>query len=151
MCQERRINANLSFSVSIRFCLFPSRIFDLRYTNSMIHLRNVIAVLALIVVIYLVTNYSGMLQQKIGVKGASTVRGQQVAGKVVNDIGTQVDAAKDQAMHVSLSDVMNYFSRFQRVPQDITSIKNYAQEQVNSVLESKDRETTKNKTQNKAD
>jgi len=117
----------------------------------MIHLRNVIAFVALIVVVYLVTNYSGMVQQKIGVKGASTIRGQQIAGKVATDVGTQVDAAKDQAMHVSLSDVMNYFSRFQRVPQDINSIKNYAQEQVNSVLESKDRETTPNKTQKKAD
>jgi predicted ribonuclease toxin of YeeF-YezG toxin-antitoxin module len=105
----------------------------------MIHLRNVIAVLALVVVIYLVTNYSGMIQQQIGVKGASTIRGQNIAGKISHDVGTQVDAAKDQAMHVNLSDVVSYFSRFQRVPQDISSMKNYAQDQVNNVLESKNK------------
>jgi len=103
----------------------------------MIHLRNFIAVVALIVVVYLVTHYSGMLQKQVGVKGASTVRGQEIAGQVAQDIGTQVDAAKDQAMHVSLSDVVTYFSRFQRVPKDINDIKNFTQDQINNVLESK--------------
>ena len=116
--------------------------------DSMIHLRNVIAVLALIVVVYLITNYSGMLQKQIGVQGASTQRGQAIAGQISHDVGTQVDAAKDQAMHVNLSDVVSYFSRFQRVPQDINSIKNYAQDQVNNVLESKSRGTTQNKARN---
>jgi hypothetical protein len=103
----------------------------------MIHLRNVIAVIALIAVVYIVTNYSGMIQQQIGVKGASTMRAQGIAGQISNDVGTQVDAAKDQAMHVNLSDVVNYFSRFQRVPQDINTIKNFTQDQINNVLESK--------------
>ena len=102
----------------------------------MIHLRNLIAVLALIVVVYLITNYAGLLQQKVGVKGASTVRGQAIAGQISHDVGTQVDAAKNQAMHVKLSDVINYFSRFQRVPQDINNIKSFAQDQINSVLQS---------------
>ena len=109
------------------------------------HLRNLIAVLALIVVVYLVTNYAGMFQQQVGVKGASTVRGQNIAGQISNDVGTQVNAAENQAMHINVSDVIHYVSRFQRVPQDITSIKNYAQNQINSVLESKNRETIKNK------
>jgi predicted ribonuclease toxin of YeeF-YezG toxin-antitoxin module len=94
------------------------------------------AVLALIVVVFLVTNYSGIIQQQIGVKGASTERGQNIAGQISHDVGTQVNAAKDQAMHLNLSEIVNYFSRFQRVPQDINTIKNYAQEQVNSVLQS---------------
>jgi len=102
----------------------------------MIHLRNLIAVLALIIVVYLVTNYSGLLQQQVGVKGASTFRGQQIAGQISHDVGTQVDAAKNQAMHVNLTDVMNYFSRFQRVPQDVNSVKNFIQDQMNNVLES---------------
>jgi hypothetical protein len=103
----------------------------------MIHLRNLIAVLALVVVVYLVTNYSGLLQQQVGVKGASTVRGQNIAGQISHDVGTQVDAAKNQAMHVNLSEVVNYFSRFGRVPKDVSDIKNYVQEQMKNVLESK--------------
>jgi hypothetical protein len=102
----------------------------------MIHLRNVIAVLALIAVIYIVTNYAGLIQQQIGVKGASTERAQGIAGQISQDVGSQVDAAKNQAMHVSLSDVMNYVSRFQKIPKDITDIKNFSQDQINNVLQS---------------
>jgi hypothetical protein len=109
------------------------------------HFRNFIAVLALIVVVYIVTNYAGMIQQQVGVKGASTVRGQNIAGQISNDVGTQVDSAKDQAMHLNLSDVMNYISHFKRVPQDISSIRNYAQDQINNMLESKNSETKQNK------
>ena len=112
------------------------------------HARNVIAVIALIVVVFIVTNYAGDIQEKIGVKGASTVRGQNIAGQISNDVGSQVDAAKNQAMHVSLSDVVNYFSRFQRVPQDINTIKNFTQTQINNVLESRNRGTTQNKPRN---
>ena len=97
------------------------------------HFRNLIAVLALIFVVYLVTNYAGLFQQQVGVKGASTVRGQDIAGQISHDVGTQVAAAKDQAMHVSISDVVKYVSRFQRIPPDITGIKNYAQDQINNV------------------
>lgn len=105
----------------------------------MIHLRNVIAVLALVVVIYLVTNYSGMLQKQVGVKGASTERGQDIAGHISQDVGIQIDSAKEQAMHISLSDVVAYFNRFQRIPKDINDIKNFTQDQINNVLESKDK------------
>jgi len=110
----------------------------------MTHLRNLIAVIALIVVAYLVTNYAGTIQQQVGVKGASTVRGQNIAGKISQDVGTQVNAAENQAMHINVSDVINYVSRFKRVPQDISSIKNYAQNQINTVLESKNHQTVKN-------
>ncbi len=100
------------------------------------HFRNFIAVIALIVVIYVVTNYTGLIQQQIGVKGASTSRAQGIAGQISQDVGSQVDAAKQQAMHVSLSDIVHEVSRFQRIPQDITRIKNFAQDQVNNVLQS---------------
>src|SRR5579872_3120912 len=111
----------------------------------MTHLRNLIAVLALIVVVYLVINYAGTIQQQVGVKGASTVRGQNIAGQISHDVGTQVDAAKDQAMHVSLSDVIKYVSRFQKIPQDVNSIKSFAQDQINNVLESRNQSNVKSK------
>lgn len=112
----------------------------IRYTRIVrMHVRNFIAVVVLIAIVYGVTNYAGNIQQQIGVKGASTSRAQGIAGKISHDVGTQVDAAKQQAMHVSLSDILNELSRFQKIPQDITSIKNYAQDQVNNVLESRDK------------
>ena len=103
------------------------------------HFRNIIAVLALVVVLYIVTNYTGVVQEQIGVKGASTTRGQGIAGRISQDVGTQVDTAKEQAMHISLSDAVNYFSRFQRVPQDINNLINFTQGQLNNMLESKNK------------
>lgn len=102
-------------------------------------LRNFIAVIVLIGVIYLVTNYAGQVQQQVGVKGASTSRAQEIAGNITNDVGSQVNNAKNQAMHINLTDVMNYLSRFKRVPQDATNLKNYAQSQLNNVLQSKNK------------
>ena len=107
------------------------------------HLRNFIAVVVLIGVIYLVTNYSGQIQQQIGVKGASTSRAQEIAGNITSDVGSQVNNAKDQAMHINLSDVLNGLSRFKRIPQDVNSIKNYAQSQLNNMLQSGEKKKTK--------
>ena len=101
------------------------------------HLRNFIAVIALVFVVFIVTNYSGQVQQQIGVKGASTIRNQKIVGNLSSDVGSQVSSVEKQAMQVNLSDVVNGLSRFRRIPQDITSIKNYAQEQIGSVLQSK--------------
>ena len=98
--------------------------------------RNVVAIIALFVVVFLVTSYAGWIQEQIGVKGASTTRAQNIAGKIGSDVGSQVDVAKQQAMHVSLPEVVTYFSRFQRIPKDISDIKNFTQEQVNNVLQS---------------
>jgi hypothetical protein len=97
------------------------------------HLRNLIAVIVLIGVIYAVTNYSGQIQEQIGVKGASTSRAQEIAGNITHDVGSQVDSAKNQAMHINVSDVLNYLSRFKRVPQDIISAKDFIGQQVSSI------------------
>lgn len=101
-----------------------------------IHLRNFLAVIVLVGIVYVVTNYAGLLQQQVGVKGASTSRAQGIAGQLGNDVGSQVNSAEQQAMHLHVSDVINYFSRFQRVPQDFNSIKNYIQSEAGNVLES---------------
>src|SRR5258708_4689316 len=117
------------FSISFYLCIY-----NLRYTNSVkTHFRNVIAVVVLIGVIYAITNYSGLIQEQIGVKGASTSRAQEIAGNITRDVGSQVDNAKNQAMHISVSDVMNYLSRFKRIPQDISSAKDFIGQQVSSI------------------
>jgi hypothetical protein len=103
------------------------------------HLRNLIAVLVLIAIVYFATNYAGQLQQQVGVKGASTSRAQEIAGQIGGDVNSQVGSAEQQLMQVKVSDIVNGLSRFQRVPQDVTSIKDYVQTQANNVLESRDR------------
>ena len=119
--------------------LLLTKFLSLRYTRCMKHLRNFIAVIVLIGVIYFVTNYVGDIQKQVGVKGASTSRAQEIAGNITHDVGTQVDSAKNQAMHISFSDVMNYISRFKRVPQDATAIKNYVNQEVSSFSAKKKR------------
>ncbi|MGH7204426.1 MAG: hypothetical protein ACREHC_08335 [Candidatus Levyibacteriota bacterium] len=100
-------------------------------------LRSIIAVVLLIAIVYFVSQYSGLIQEKIGVKGASTSRAQEIGGQISSDVGKQVDTAKNQAMHVSLSDVMNYLSRFQRIPQDVNNAKDYVGQQYSNMVESK--------------
>ena len=102
-------------------------------------LRSIIAFVVLIALVYFISQYAGVIQQQIGVKGASTSKAQEITGKLSSDVGDQVDAAKDQAMHVSLSDVMTYLSRFQKIPQDINSAKNYIGEQYTNMVESKNK------------
>ena len=105
------------------------------------HLRNLIAVLVLIAIIYFATNYAGQLQQQVGVKGASTSRAQEIAGQIGNDVNSQAGSAEKQLMQVKISDIVNGLSRFQRVPQDANSIKNYLQTQANNMLESRAKKT----------
>ncbi|MGI8420455.1 MAG: hypothetical protein ACR2LN_07505 [Candidatus Levyibacteriota bacterium] len=99
-------------------------------------LRSIIAVVLLIAIVYFVSQYSGLIQEKIGVKGASTSRAQEIGGQISNDVGKQVDTAKNQAMHVSISDVMSYLSRFQRIPQDVNNAKDYVGQQYTNMVES---------------
>jgi hypothetical protein len=101
--------------------------------------RTLIAIVVLVAVVYFVTNYAGQIQQQVGVKGASTSRAQEIAGNITSDVGSQVNNAKNQAMHVNISDVMSYLSRFKKVPQDASNLKDYAQSQLNNVLKSKDK------------
>ncbi len=101
--------------------------------------RSFIAIIVLIGVAYGVTNYSGQIQQQIGVKGASTSRAQEIEGKLSHDVGSQVNSVEQQAMHVKVSDILNGLSRFKQIPQDANSIKNYAQSELSNVLQSRTR------------
>jgi TolA-binding protein len=100
-------------------------------------LRNIIALVVLGTIVYYVTNYASMLQQQVGVKGASTSRARNIAGQVSNDAGSMIGTAEKQLMQMKISDIVNGLSRFQRVPQDINSIKSFAQDQVNNMLQSR--------------
>ena len=95
--------------------------------------RNFIAVIVLIGVVFAVTNYSGLIQQETGIKMFGSDKGKGIAGQVLGDATSQVNNVKNQAMHVNVSDILNYLSRFKRVPQDINSAKDFIGQQVSSI------------------
>jgi hypothetical protein len=97
------------------------------------HLRNLIAVVVLIGVVYAITNYSGLIQQETGIKIIGSDKGKGIAGQVLGDTTTQVNNVENQAMHINVSDIMNYLSRFKRVPQDINSAKDFIGQQISSI------------------
>jgi hypothetical protein len=97
-------------------------------------LRTIIGVVLIVAIGYFITNYSGMLQQQIGVKGASTDKAHEVSKQISNDVGQEVDAAKDKAMDVKVKDVVGFFNRFQKIPEDVNSARNYVQEQIDNVI-----------------
>jgi hypothetical protein len=97
----------------------------------------ILAFVVLLALVYFVSQYAGVIQEKIGVKGASTSRAQNITGQITGDINEQVNNAKKQAMQLSLQDVMNYLGRFNRVPQDIMGAKDYVTQQYTNMVESK--------------
>lgn len=100
--------------------------------------RSLLAIIVLAGIVYFVTNYAGQIQQQVGVKGASTKRAQGIASNITNDVSSQVNNAKNQAMHINISGIMSYLSRFNKISQDANSIKGFAQSQLNNVLKSKE-------------
>jgi hypothetical protein len=99
-------------------------------------LRNIIALIVLGALVYFVSNYFGVLQEKIGVKGVSTQRAEEVKSQLLHEAQTQIDVLGAQAMRLSLGDVLGGFSRFQKIPKDVNDIKNYLGQQYTSVIES---------------
>lgn len=102
-------------------------------------MRTVMAFVVLIAMVYFISQYSGMIKEKIGVKGASTSRADEIHKQLSHDVGEGVQAAQKQAMHVTLQDVVDYLGRFSRIPHDIVGAKDYVTEQYKSVVESKEK------------
>ncbi|HSA83561.1 MAG TPA: hypothetical protein VLF20_01595 [Patescibacteria group bacterium] len=102
-------------------------------------LKNVSLIVALIVVVYLVGNYSGTVKNQImdvfdlagsSVKGASTEKAEEISGKLQTDIAAQVDTLQKYALDLTLGDAIALFSRFQQVPKDFHSIREYTIDQI---------------------
>ena len=71
------------------------------------------------------------------VKGISTKRAQKITSQIASDIGDGFDIAKKQVLNIKIGDALNYFSRLQKIPQDIQSGGQYVQEQMNSFINKK--------------
>lgn len=101
--------------------------------------RTLFAVVVLIGIAYLVTNYSGQIQKVAGIKGAGTNKAQGIAGQVLGDATSQVNNAKNQAMHINLSQILNGLSKYKQIPQEANSIKEYTQTQITNMLQSRNK------------
>jgi hypothetical protein len=93
-------------------------------------LRNIIAVLILVAIGYFVYNYYGMAQQTVGVQGASTQKAQVITENVQSDLNEQADKAADSASQVTVGEIVGFFTRFQKIPEDIENARIYTQEQI---------------------
>ncbi len=102
-------------------------------------LRNIIAVVVLVALVYFVTNYYGLLQQQVGVQGVSTQRAEEISTNITTDIGSQVEVAKEKALEVKVGEIVEVLSRFQKIPQDIKNVNEYFQEQIDNVLQSREK------------
>ena len=98
--------------------------------------HNVIGVVALVAVVYIVSNYTGVIQEKVGVKGASTSRAQDISSNISSDLGTQFGAVEKKALDINVGDIIHGLSRFQKIPNDITSAKVYLLDQYNHISSS---------------
>ena len=99
--------------------------------------RNFIAFVVLFGLVYFVANNFGTAQQMVGVKGVSTKKAQDVTKALNSDINQQVNSTIKKTGDIKLSDIMNELSRFQKIPQDINNVKNFAQEQIKNFTKKK--------------
>lgn len=109
-------------------------------------LKNISLLIALVVVVYLVANYSGSLRNQVlallqipgsSVKGASTERAQELSDKFKSDLRDQFVLLQEQAINLTLGDVINGLSRLQKIPQDIHSLQTFTKEQMDNMVKSK--------------
>jgi len=114
--------------------------------------KNLSLILALLFVVYAVANYSGIATSSLmevlnipgsSVQGASTERAQDISGKIGTDVGDQVEIARSYILDVKVADAVAGFARLQRVPKDVQSITTYTKEQVNHVLQSREKKEHK--------
>lgn len=100
-------------------------------------LKNILGVLFIVGLIFLVTNYSGFIKEQIGVKGASTDRAKEVSGKIGDDLSGNIDSVMKQVLEVKVSDLVNGFSRAQKIPQDFKKSEQYVRKQIDNMVKSK--------------
>lgn len=102
-----------------------------------VFLKNILVIVFIVGFVFVATNYSGLLKDQIGVKGASTDRAKEISGQMGSDIGAQIDMVKKQVMDVKVSDLVNGLSRAQKIPEDFNKSTDYLKEQIDNVLKSR--------------
>lgn len=109
-------------------------------------IKRLVLIGLVIAVLYGVIRYRDVAQNSFtafvpfaptNVLGLSTKKANEVTGKLQSDIGDGVKQAKKQALQISLGDVINGFTRLQRIPQDANTLKAYVQDHIEHVIESR--------------
>lgn len=96
--------------------------------------RTLIAVVLLGAIAYLVYNYYGVVQNAVGVKGASTQKAQEVTESVKSDLNQQADKAAESASQVTVGEIVGFFTRFQKIPEDVSNARSYLESQAESLM-----------------
>lgn len=116
--------------------------------------KNLSIILALIVVVYVVANYSGIATSSVmqmfnisgsSVQGASTEKAQEVSENIGSDVGNQVENARSYVLDVKLVDAFNGVMRLQQVPKDVQNITTYTREKVEGMVQSREKKMQKDK------
>lgn len=102
-------------------------------------LKNIVGVVLLVGVVYIVSNYFGLVQETVGVKGASTEKAEEISEEIQSDINKEAEKAADNASNVTVGEIITFFGRFQKIPEDINNAKEYGQAQIDSVLKSREK------------
>lgn len=97
-------------------------------------LRSLVAVVILGAIVYGVYNYYGMAQNAVGVKGASTQKAQEITESVKSDLDQQADKAAESASQVTVGEIVGYFARFQKIPEDISNARSYLESQTENLI-----------------
>lgn len=116
--------------------------------------KNLSILLALVFVVYAVANYTGIATSSVmemlhipgsSVQGASTYRAQEISGEIGSDVGNHVENARSYLLDVKLLDAYNGIMRLQQVPKDVQEITSYTKEQIEGVLQSREKKEHNNK------
>lgn len=99
-------------------------------------------------VFYLLVTYAGMAKDVFdsflpggSVKGTSTRKAEKISSKINADIEAQMESAQEQLLNIRIGDVVDGFSRLQKIPRDVESVKEYGREQVENILPHKKEKT----------
>lgn len=96
--------------------------------------RSIIGVLLLCAIAYFVYNYYGTAQSAVGVKGASTEKAQEITESVKSDLDQQADKAAESASQVTVGEIVGFFARFQKIPEDISNVRQYLESQTENLM-----------------
>ena len=116
------------------------------FMNKLGFLKNISIIIAIIAVVYIVANYSGLVKSTVmqllnipgsSVAGVSTKRAEEISGKISSDVQGQFGIAQEKVLSLTLSDAINSLSRLKKIQQDFNSIKDYSEEQIRNLMKVK--------------
>lgn len=115
-------------------------------------IKNAFLIIFLIVGVYFIANFGGIIQSQLfslfsipgaDVQGVSTKKAEQISSQIGSNVNDHVENATNQALNVRLGDALSTLSRVQKIPQDMGNIGAYVKEQIDTMLQSRERKETK--------